>query len=60
MQEALELNGKKAADALEALIGIVFEVAGEVAVEYWLHHIGILPGFTGVRPGACCSDYGCT
>eukprot|EP00892_Ulva_mutabilis_P005977 jgi/Ulvmu1/3751/UM174_0008.1 len=42
-----ELAGKKAADALEALIGIVFETAGEVATELWLHHLGMLPGYTG-------------
>lgn len=47
-EEAL-LAGKKSADALEALIGVVFEAAGEDATEAWLAWLGVLPNHKGVR-----------
>ena len=52
--EELKLAGKKAADALEALIGVVFEAAGDVATEAWLGYLGILPGLQVVRSPRLC------
>lgn len=47
--EEVTLGGKKAADALEALIAVVFEAAGDVVAEAWLAYLGILPKLPIVR-----------